>query len=295
MEVLIGEILPSFTESVTTTTSSDVQPVCREEYTTLCALQWAAQAVVQTTTLRAALQFCRDAQEFDNLVPMRTVRRGRQNVEIPAISVAPIGASAMPRSFSAAKYDTQAVFRHKLVLVAVVGLAGFPTPAPDIWNDANSLRFLREGDDALTSLSAAEKDRVRQRCQKYFFQQDPNGVPQLMIYLISEGTGRICLPPDERTAALRKLHESRAGLNHLATSRTYHAACRAFWWRGLMQDVSQIVATCQVCDMQKARALPPTAVLQPLPIRWVFFRVHSDLCGPFPVSGGGVHVRYGHG
>ena len=43
-----------------------------------------------------------------------------------------------------------------------------------------------------------------------------------------------------------------------------------------------MVASCSVCDMQKARALPPAAELHPLPITGgVFVRMHSDLCGPF--------------
>lgn len=172
--------------------------------------------------------------------------------------------------------------------------AAAATPTAEIWEDYNTINYLRAAafpssagaaaDCAvLAPLSASERNRVRQRA-RYFFFESPDGEKQSLVHLHSDGTGRICPPPAERRDILVHLHSSRSGLNHLGVARTYASAARVYWWRGLHQDVASVVASCSVCDMQKARALPPAATLNPLPVRSIFFRLHSDLCGPFPTS-----------
>ena len=176
------------------------------------------------------------------------------------------------------------------------------TPADEIWHDANTIRYLRAAASSppsaaadraavvLQLLSSDERHRVRQRARFFFFQQTAAGEEQL-LHLSSEGTGRHCPPPGQRLLLLTELHAARSGLNHLGVARTYAAAARTYWWKGLHRDVVRVVSSCSVCDRQKARALPPAATLNPLPVRSLFFRLHSDLCGPFePSSFGNVYV-----
>ena len=183
---------------------------------------------------------------------------------------------------------------------------GQATPSSEIWLDGNTMAYLRAlaarrgqpaaghpgppPDSVLAACSAAERYRVRGRAARFFVEAYADGSEKL-IYLVSPGTGLECPPPGDRDALIERLHSARTGLNHLGAGRTYDRLSRTHWWRGIVQDVYRVVAACRVCDMQKARPLPPTAQLQSLPIVPLFYRLHSDLCGPFPASKqGGVYV-----
>ena len=41
---------------------------------------------------------------------------------------------------------------------------------------------------------------------------------------------------------------------------------RAYWWRGMGQDVDRYVATCPSCQRNKSSNQKPAGLLQPLPI-----------------------------
>ena len=146
------------------------------------------------------------------------------------------------------------------------------SPPGDIWSDDLTLRFLRGTEASLEGVLGAERDRVKKRAKSYFFGTDPS---------VSPGTGRICPQPSDRDGLVSQMHHQN---HHQGVTRTYNNLARTHWWKGMQQQTASVIAACMACDMQKAAPLPPQAELRPHAVRWVWFRVHSDLFGPLAPS-----------
>jgi hypothetical protein len=58
----------------------------------------------------------------------------------------------------------------------------------------------------------------------------------------------------------------------------------SYWWQGVLADVTDTVANCEVCDRTKTTFNTTGPQLQSLPITGLFYRWGVDLCGPFPTS-----------
>ena len=79
--------------------------------------------------------------------------------------------------------------------------------------------------------------------------------------------GRVVVPnvPGLRKQLISFLHDPpHAG--HPGAKRTKELVQRAYWWRGMGQDVDRYVATCPSCQRNKSSNQKPAGLLQPLPI-----------------------------
>ena len=64
---------------------------------------------------------------------------------------------------------------------------------------------------------------------------------------------------------LEELHDSQTA-GHLGYQKTVDSVKRAFWWRGITEDIKDYVFSCQKCQEMKALKQAPAGLLQPLPI-----------------------------
>ena len=99
-------------------------------------------------------------------------------------------------------------------------------------------------------------------------------------------------PDDEELNALKRLliqeHHNPAFCGHLGQDKTLQSLRRLFTWRGISDDVTRFVQTCQICQATKTSNQKPSGLLQPLPVpevRWE--HVSMDLITQLPQSTGG--------
>jgi hypothetical protein len=147
----------------------------------------------------------------------------------------------------------------------------------DIWCDLGSLHWLQEGKHREASTAQAQR-RAERRARLYVAQGGS------ILRRRADGSTRIVPPPTDRLQLVQATHE-RCG--HFGEKRTLSLLASSYWWRGMSNDVKQVLRHCQTCSRITAsfNALKPT--LQVLPIQGMFYRWGVDLCGPFPESSGG--------
>ena len=123
-----------------------------------------------------------------------------------------------------------------------------------------------------------ERDRIRRRAQGYKFEN------HALLKVTSDGALKKVPPPEARVDLVHNVH---VRLGHYGVKRTYSLLEPTFWWIGMYEQVSQIVASCQACDRVKASFNVKDSVLKPLPIMGLGYRWSCDLAGPLPPSKAG--------
>jgi hypothetical protein len=85
----------------------------------------------------------------------------------------------------------------------------------------------------------------------------------------------------ERGPLVQDVHE-RAG--HFGMRKTLSLLRPHYWWVDLAADVARAVKGCGACDRVKASFNAKHPMLQPLPIKGLFYRWRLDFAGPLPKS-----------
>jgi hypothetical protein len=93
----------------------------------------------------------------------------------------------------------------------------------DIWEDKNSLRFLR-GDGLDPAWPEKEQERVRRRCRAYRF---ADGV---MIRTMTDGEDKVVPAPAQRSNLVKEVHDF---TGHWGKKRTVHLLKKTYWWAGM--------------------------------------------------------------
>ncbi|CAI7731578.1 unnamed protein product [Closterium sp. NIES-54] len=78
-------------------------------------------------------------------------------------------------------------------------------------------------------------------------------------------SGAVCVPDDSRLCQLL-LHEYHDNRPHFGSDKTYAAISRDYYWPGLAWSVTEYVASCPTCQVNKARTTALAGLLQPLEI-----------------------------
>ena len=90
-----------------------------------------------------------------------------------------------------------------------------------------------------------------------------------------------CMKPD----ILWHGHDARMGGGHAGIDRTYDRVASLFIWEDMMQDITEYVTSCHVCQSKSDKNKPPPAKIQEMPIeRLIGGRVHIDTYGEVPMD-----------
>ncbi|KAL4282814.1 hypothetical protein GQ457_16G014550 [Hibiscus cannabinus] len=107
-------------------------------------------------------------------------------------------------------------------------------------------------------------------------QQLENDPKSLTDYVVRDGLlffrDRLVVPSDSnlRQQLLLEFHSSPIG-GHSGVHRTFHRLASNFFWPYMLRDVQQFVAECHTCQQMKSSSLPPSGLLQPLPLPSLVF------------------------
>jgi len=154
--------------------------------------------------------------------------------------------------------------------------ASQPVRLRDIWEDHDTLQYLRTGEHP--SKDTAARKRVSKRAQLYQFMDGR------LQRLMADGQRREVPPPAQRAAVIMQVHNS---TGHWGVKRTKHLLQHGYYWNGMEADVHRVLATCEACQQVAASFNHVPGELRPLPIMGLFYRWNCDLCGPFPESHSG--------
>ena len=144
----------------------------------------------------------------------------------------------------------------------------------DAWDDLHLLTFLQL-QTMPQHIDRKEKDRIRKRASGYVWLEDK------LFRKFTDFSVKEVPHPSKRTGLIRQIHES---LGHFGHRRTSHQVLLSHWWPNLYHDVRSVCRSCEACDRSHATFNAMQPVLQPLPIKGLFYRWGMDLAGPFPTS-----------
>lgn len=82
---------------------------------------------------------------------------------------------------------------------------------------------------------------------------------------------------------INEIHSS----THEGYHKTLHRGHSIFYWKGIRQQVKEFIKQCDTCQRHKTENLPPTGLLQPLPIpTQVWSDISMDFVEGLPISKG---------
>ena len=159
-----------------------------------------------------------------------------------------------------------------------------------VWSySSEDIRKMQEADPLLSKVikhvnrsRSSEEPRVLQAAkmsvindQGLLFQRKPGGF-KWGRYLLQAPD---CLKPE----ILWHGHDSRMGGAHTGIERSYARIATLFVWDSMVEDISQYVRSCHVCQSKSNRNKPPPGRIREMPIeRLVGARVHIDTYGELP-------------
>jgi len=146
----------------------------------------------------------------------------------------------------------------------------------DIFHDAATLTYLR---DKSLPPEPREQRRVIKRSASYSIHPD-----ELLYRLMPDGTSKQVPPPSARLQVVSETHNK---CGHYGQKRTRSLLLSSFWWKGMTNDISQVLNSCQACSRANSTFNTPHPTLHPIPVASLFYRWNVDLCGPFPTSKAG--------
>eukprot|EP00055_Hartaetosiga_balthica_P017772 m.122942 g.122942 ORF g.122942 m.122942 type:complete len:966 (+) comp9398_c1_seq1:1052-3949(+) len=91
-----------------------------------------------------------------------------------------------------------------------------------------------------------------------------------LIWEISTGTRRLCVPESRVKEVIREAHDS-ATSGHFAFFKTYRRLFPSFFWPEMRKQIKQYCESCMQCQRSKSSTVKQQGLLQPLPIpdeRW---------------------------
>lgn len=95
---------------------------------------------------------------------------------------------------------------------------------------------------------------------------------------------RVCLPPVLVTNIIRAYHDD---FGHFGLDKTLSIISKAFYWKGMRQDIKAHINDCVTCQRTKADKHPLPLMLRSVPSDRPRSLVSADLIGPLPIAKGG--------
>jgi len=86
-------------------------------------------------------------------------------------------------------------------------------------------------------------------------------------------------PPHERPSLIQKVHSK---LGHFGVKHTYSLLAPHYHWRGMYDQVQNVIARCEQCDRVKTSFSSQQLTLSPLLIQGMFYHWSCDLTRELP-------------
>ena len=101
-----------------------------------------------------------------------------------------------------------------------------------------------------------------------------------------------CVCREDGKELLVEIHRGMCG-SHIGSRALVGKAFRqGFYWPTALQDVVELVTTCEACQFHSKRTHLPAQALQTIPLSWPFSVWGLDILGPFPRAIGGFEFLF---
>jgi hypothetical protein len=110
-------------------------------------------------------------------------------------------------------------------------------PIMDIWEDLDTLRFLKHGEYP-PQVTLSHWDRIQQQSKRYSWRNNH------LVRCLPQGN-RVVLPPHEWPGLIQKVHSK---LGHFEVKHTYSVLAFHYHWIGMYVQVWDVIARCEQCD-----------------------------------------------
>ena len=135
----------------------------------------------------------------------------------------------------------------------------------DITKDSATVTFLQTGQ---LPDGADKRERVRIKARASHFTHSSGK-------LYHKETGNIVPEVEDRAGLVQSIHK----LGHFGIARTLNMVGTHYWWRGMSNQVKQVILHCRDCQLIHASFNEPRE-LHPVPVRGIYVKVGLDLIGP---------------
>ena len=137
------------------------------------------------------------------------------------------------------------------------------TNSNDITKDLATVTFLETGQ---LPVDKREKVRIKARASRFTYSDSK---------LYHKETGKEVPEVDKRAGLIQSIHK----LGHFGIARTLNMVGNHYWWRGMSDQVKQVILHCRDCQLIHASFNEPRE-LHPVPVRGIYVKVGLDLIGP---------------
>ncbi len=128
-------------------------------------------------------------------------------------------------------------------------------PIVDIWEDLDTLRFLRHGEYP-PQVTSSHRDCIQQQSKRYSWRDNH------LVRCLPQGD-RVVPPPHERPSLIQKVHSE---LGHFGVKCTYSLLALHYHWKGMYAQVWDVIARCEQCDRVRTFFSSRQLMLSPLTI-----------------------------
>ena len=101
-----------------------------------------------------------------------------------------------------------------------------------------------------------------------------------------------CICREEGKELLAEIHKGMCGSHIGSWALVRKAFQQGFYWTTTLQDVVELVTTCEACQFHSKISHMHAQALQIIPLSWPFSVWGLDILGPFPRAVGGFEYLY---
>jgi ribonuclease HI len=198
----------------------------------------------------------------------------------------PLGAPSSPASAETMDEDTS---NEAYVLSLLEGYGADEAEAMDVepapserdWRD----KYIAWMDRGELPLERSEARRIARMAKSFAL------VDRELYKRAASGILQRCVPIPQVRELLRDIHAGVCGHHAATCTLVGNAFCQGFYWPTAVADASEIVRTCEGCQLYTRKSNLPAHVLQTIPIMWPFVVWGLDIVGPLrKVPGGYTHL-----
>ena len=124
---------------------------------------------------------------------------------------------------------------------------------------------------------------------------------QAKVYIIHDGklyrkrpngVSLRCISKEEGELLLKDVHARECGHHSSARMLVGKAYRQGFFWPSALQDATDLVKTCEACQLYAKQIHQPVQELHTIPLSWPFAVWGLDILGPFPRAVGGYRFLF---
>lgn len=159
------------------------------------------------------------------------------------------------------------------------------TEDPDDSDDLSAIRLYLSSSEYRSETTKNEKNSIRKRAKRFELHNDKLFYKQTTVESSQPTLRQVITNLQQRRRIIQQCHAVNGVDGHFGIKKTISAVTARFYWKGISDDVTQYVKTCDPCQRENPQLHKAPATLHPIPITAGFWhQVGVDLVGPLQTT-----------